>query len=130
MHNVKWTAEMDQFIKCYYTKIGPVAAAKRLEVTTAEVSERALWLGATKRQDSLELKDFDCYDLKYQTLKQDIQVGSQLSFPVERVIKGKVMKCFQLKKVIAIYPNYIVLDNGKYKEAIMFKDLIELLKTS
>nr|WP_302597793.1 hypothetical protein [uncultured Cellulosilyticum sp.] len=130
MQSVKWSTEMDQFIKAYYTKIGPVAAAKRLDVTTAAVSERALWLGATKRQDSLELKDFDCYDLKYQTLKQDIQVGNKLSFPVERVIKGKVKKCFQLKKVVAIYPSYIVLDNGKYKEAVMFKDLVELVKTS
>lgn len=130
MQNVKWTAEMDQFIKAYYTKIGPVAAAQRLGVRTAAVSERALWLGATKRQDSLELRDFDCYDLKYQALKQNIQAGSQLSFPVEQVINDQVIKCMQLKQVVAIYPSYIVLDNGKYKETMMYKDLIDLLKTS
>lgn len=125
-----WTNEMDSFVMRYYTKIGPVAAAERLGVTTEEVSKRALQIGATKRRDSEILGEFDAYDLKYKHLKENIKIGDQLKFPLERVIEGKIVKSIKKKKVVELHSNYVVVDNGKYKESFMFKDLVEILKIS
>ncbi len=121
---------MDSFVMRYYTKIGPVAAAERLGVTTEEVSKRALQIGATKRRDSEILGEFDAYDLKYKHLKENIKIGDQLKFPLERVIEGKIVKSIKKKKVVELHSNYVVVDNGKYKESFMFKDLVEILKIS
>lgn len=127
---VRWTKEMDNFVMRYYTKVGPVTAAKRLDVPTEEVSKRALFLGATKRADSKALGEFDAYDSKYKHMKESINVGDHLKFPVEKVINGKIIKSMHKKKVVEVHSNYVVLDNGRYRESFMFKDLVNLLKIS
>lgn len=121
---------MDNFVMRYYTKVGTVTAAERLGVTKEEVSNRALFLGATKRNDSKVLGEFDVYETKYRKLKESIKVDNYLKFPVERVINGKIVKSMHKKKVVEVHSNYVVVDNGRYRESFMFKDLVELLKIS
>ncbi|QEH67282.1 hypothetical protein QTL86_19235 [Cellulosilyticum sp. ST5] len=125
-----WTKEMDDFIKKYYTRIGPIAVANRLSITTEEASKRAAWLGATMRKDSKELSDFDIYQMKYRKLKSKLKVGDTLSVATERLVKDRVLKVPEKKKIIGMYSSYIVLDNGRYRETITYIELVEQLKIS
>lgn len=125
-----WTKEMDDFIKKYYTRIGPIAAANRLSITTEEVSKRAAWLGATMRKDSKELSDFDISQMKYRKLKSKLRVGDTLSVATERLVKDRVLMVPEKKKIIGMYSSYIVLDNGRYRETITYRELVEQLKIS
>ena len=126
----EWTKEKDDFIKKYYTRIGPIAVSQRLKITTEEASKRAAWLGATKREDSQELSDFDIYTMKYRKLRSQLKEGDTIKIATERLVKGILLKKPEKKKIVGLYSTYVVLDNGKYRETVTYQELVEQLEIS
>lgn len=105
---MKWTKEMDDFILKYYTRRGPVAVAKRLGVSIEETAKRATWLGATKRRDELLLYGLSGIDIKILKLKESLNIGDKVAN----------------KTVIGLYPHYILLNNGRYKETLYWDEAV------